>query len=99
MKKTLFIVLAIFLMFSLSGVSAQEKTKKEKRQKTSMMMQKNMTKKTDSTNVYPKKLMCPVMKMEAKKDINYTYKGKKYYFCCNDCLSKFKANPEKYSKK
>lgn len=26
------------------------------------------------------------------------YKGKTYYFCCPDCIGKFKQNPEKYAK-
>jgi len=26
------------------------------------------------------------------------YKGNRYYFCCPDCPTAFKANPEKYAK-
>jgi len=29
----------------------------------------------------------------------YKYKGKTYFFCSNECLEKFKKNPEKYIKK
>jgi len=25
-----------------------------------------------------------------------TYKGKQYYFCCEDCKQKFESDPEKY---
>ena len=33
----------------------------------------------------------------AKKDmIPYEYKGNTYYFCCQDCVDKFKADPDKY---
>ena len=99
MKKTVLVALALFFVFSISGVTAQEKTKAEKKEKTSMMMKKGTTKKVDSTSVSTEKLVCPVMNMEAKKEINYTYKGKKYYFCCKDCLAKFKANPKKYATK
>ena len=43
---------------------------------------------------------CPVLGTTmAKKDmIAYDYKGKTYYFCCSDCVTKFKADPEKYIK-
>jgi len=27
------------------------------------------------------------------------YKGKTYYFCCNNCPKAFEANPEKYASK
>lgn len=41
---------------------------------------------------------CPVLGTTmAKKDmIPYEYKGKTYYFCCESCVTKFKADPEKY---
>ena len=38
-----------------------------------------------------------VVKSEAKGPVNYD--GKDYYFCCNSCLKKFKANPEKFVSK
>jgi YHS domain-containing protein len=99
MKKALFLVLAVFFVFSLSEVTAQEKTKKGKKEKSSMVMKKDTTTRKGSLSVTNEKLICPVMNMDAKKEINYTYQGKKYYFCCKDCLEKFKANPEKYLKK
>jgi YHS domain-containing protein len=95
MKKTLFVVLALFFAFSLTQSFAQVKSKKDT---TTQVAKKDKTKKSDS-NVKGEKLICPVMNMEAKKEINYTYKGKKYYFCCKDCLAKFKANPKKYATK
>lgn len=33
------------------------------------------------------------------KKIYTEYKGKKVYFCCKECLEKFKAEPEKYLSK
>jgi YHS domain-containing protein len=39
---------------------------------------------------------CPVMGGAIDKAIFTEYKGKKVYFCCKDCVEKFKANPEKY---
>jgi YHS domain-containing protein len=44
--------------------------------------------------------MCPVMHdMKINKDVFTEYKGKKVYFCCNDCKAKFEADPEKYISK
>jgi YHS domain-containing protein len=41
--------------------------------------------------------MCPVMDgMKINPNVFVEYKGKKVYFCCNDCKGKFEANPEKY---
>ena len=39
---------------------------------------------------------CPVMGNPINKDIFIEYKGKKVYFCCPECIEKFKAEPEKY---
>ncbi len=39
---------------------------------------------------------CPVMGNPINKDLFVEYKGKKVYFCCPDCIEKFKAEPEKY---
>jgi len=34
-----------------------------------------------------------------RAEVTYEYKGKTYFFCSNECLEKFKKNPEKYVKK
>ena len=39
---------------------------------------------------------CPVMGGPINKDIFIDYKGKKVYFCCPGCESRFRENPEKY---
>lgn len=44
-------------------------------------------------------LTCPVSGETIEnpaKALRYTYKGKTYYFCCKDCLAKFKASPATY---
>mgnify|MGYP001566155610 CR=1 FL=1 len=43
--------------------------------------------------------ICPVMEMKIDKNVFVEYKGKKVYFCCPDCIDKFKAEPEKYAAK
>lgn len=41
---------------------------------------------------------CPVMDGNPiDKNVFTEYKGKKVYFCCQDCVAKFKAEPEKYA--
>jgi len=40
--------------------------------------------------------VCPVMGNPIDKNIYTEYKGKKVYFCCKACVTKFEADPEKY---
>jgi YHS domain-containing protein len=40
--------------------------------------------------------VCPVMAGPVNKDIFTEYKGKKVYFCCAGCKTKFEEAPEKY---
>ncbi|KKR57715.1 MAG: Heavy metal translocating P-type ATPase [Candidatus Curtissbacteria bacterium GW2011_GWA1_40_47] len=41
-------------------------------------------------------LVC-LMKVEKdEKAITYSYKGKTYYFCSENCREEFKQDPEKY---
>lgn len=39
---------------------------------------------------------CPIMGDPIDKNVFTTYEGKKVYFCCEDCIPKFKKNPGKY---
>jgi YHS domain-containing protein len=40
---------------------------------------------------------CPVMDGNPiDKNVFVEYKGKKVYFCCNECKAKFEADPERY---
>jgi Cu+-exporting ATPase len=41
---------------------------------------------------------CPVCGMDAKPEINTTYQGKTYNFCCAACKEKFEQNPQQYIK-
>ncbi len=44
--------------------------------------------------------ICPVMVGKPiNKNVFTVYKGKKVYFCCPGCDSKFKADPDKYISK
>ena len=39
---------------------------------------------------------CPVMGGSIDQAVFTEYQGKKVYFCCQECLDKFKAEPEQY---
>lgn len=45
------------------------------------------------------KASCPVSGGPAKETSSVEYKGKKVYFCCNNCPNAFKADKEKYAAK
>jgi YHS domain-containing protein len=42
---------------------------------------------------------CPVMGAPIDKNLFVEYEGKKVYFCCKGCETKFKENPEMYVSK
>lgn len=50
----------------------------------------------DVAAVAGEQTICPVMGGAINKNIFVEYKGKKVYFCCEDCKDKFEAEPEKY---
>jgi YHS domain-containing protein len=84
-------LLAVFLIVGTSfsfNTYAQEKTKEEKKENTTVEQ------KADSNQVF--NLVCPVSHEEADPQITYTYKGVTYALCCKRCLKKFKNDPEKY---
>lgn len=39
---------------------------------------------------------CPIMEKAIDKAVSTEYNGQKVYFCCPECIDKFKANPEQY---
>jgi YHS domain-containing protein len=45
--------------------------------------------------------ICPVSreKINEETKVVYSYKGKKYNFCCSTCVVEFKKDPEKYIKR
>ena len=42
---------------------------------------------------------CPVMGNDIDKKVYTDYKGRRIYFCCSSCKTKFAEDPEKYLKK
>ena len=59
---------------------------------------KTLVKEVDS-NLLAWNTVCPVSGEEIDPEgTRLEYSGKVYGFCCNGCISKFKKDPEKYSK-
>lgn len=90
----LFIALAI-----LNGCEKSEPTTSQ--QATNTMNQEMANKKTDANEMMQvasatEQTMCPVMNAPIDKNIYIEYEGKKVYFCCKGCETKFKENPEMY---
>jgi YHS domain-containing protein len=91
MKKlfvVLFIALFSFSMISLDVVTEDKKSGEDKKVEKKCCSEKALT--------------CPVMGHAIKdksKAVKYEHKGKTYYFCCEGCVKKFKADPAKYMKK
>jgi Cu+-exporting ATPase len=42
--------------------------------------------------------VCGMVVKEETAKATYEYHGKTYYFCSEECLNEFKADPEKYIK-
>ncbi len=42
---------------------------------------------------------CPVMGGKINEGVYSDYEGKRVYFCCGGCISKFQKDPAKYVKK
>ena len=43
--------------------------------------------------------ICPIMGLPIDKKLFVEHKGQKVYFCCQECVGKFKADPEKWAAK
>ncbi len=55
---------------------------------------------TKGNVVEPKpQTICPIMGGKINKAVYADYEGKRVYFCCGGCISKFQKDPAKYVKK
>lgn len=101
MKQFLIAIFTLIIGLSLTmGTYAQEKEKAEKKE-VIKEVQKEVTTSAEQKveKGKPVNSICPVSGEEIDQDITYTYSGKTYALCCNKCLKKFKADPEKYINK
>jgi YHS domain-containing protein len=96
MKDILFLVMILFLGAGLSlNTFAQEKSNDEKKEvKTEQTSDEAAVEEGKVFNT-----ICPVSHEEADPEITFEYKGKLYATCCNNCMKKLKADPEKYISK
>jgi YHS domain-containing protein len=76
---------------------AQAPTTKEIKETTAKAVEEGKKTATEAA-AQVEQTMCPVMDgMKINPNVFVEYKGKKVYFCCNDCKGKFEADPEKYT--
>jgi YHS domain-containing protein len=98
MRQSLFGIFTLFIGLSLTiGIYAQEKEKTEKKESTKEVqkeIQRTSAQKVDDGK--PVNTVCPVSGEDVDPEVIYVYNGKTYALCCNKCLKKFKADPEKY---
>ncbi|MDD5686632.1 MAG: cupredoxin domain-containing protein [Elusimicrobia bacterium] len=96
MKKFGIIVIILLSCFLTSNRVIAEMHHHEGSGEQKNKQEKKSAKKSPEKNVG----VCPVMPNEKASEKNsYIYKNKTYYFCCPDCLGKFKSDPEKYISK
>jgi YHS domain-containing protein len=85
----------LFLGVSFTFNSLAQGKSKDGKKETQTVEQKSNDKITvDSTKAF--NTICPVSTEDIDPEVTYTYKGKTYALCCNNCLKKFKKDPEKY---
>ena len=83
----------------LNGCEKTEPTTTEPATNTmnqEMAQQKPDTEGTMQVATTTEQTMCPIMNAPIDKNIFVEYEGKKVYFCCKGCETKFKENPEEY---
>ncbi len=110
MKKTMFI-LALVSLAILVGCKKKEEPAMPKAMDMSNMT-KDATAQAEKTAADAQKTAetavaavteqttCPVMEGNPiDKNVFVEYKGKKVYFCCDDCKAVFEKDPEKYISK
>ncbi|MBN2571869.1 MAG: YHS domain-containing protein [Ignavibacteriales bacterium] len=105
LRKSFYMVLAIMLISSLS-LSAQEdcKSKTSSCSSSCSTTCSTTTSHSDHGDVVESSgvqtawnSVCPVMGEPIPQGaVTYEYQGRIWAFCCQSCLDKFKADPEKY---
>ena len=106
MKTSTIILSTLAVVFALgfAGCKKKESTAAPAKEMTMKDMQMQAAKPAEDTNktettaaASVEQTMCPVMDgNKINKNVFVEYKGKKVYFCCEDCKAKFLAEPEKY---
>lgn len=88
------LALAVFAMsFTLSSIAFVQSNKSNTQKQTTQKAQ------TTKRTAAKQEVRCPVsgkVITDTKKAPKYAYRGKTYYFNCQNCLAEFKKNPQKY---
>ncbi|MCL6536742.1 MAG: YHS domain-containing protein [Armatimonadetes bacterium] len=88
------LALAVFAMsFTISSIAFVQSNKSNTQKQTTQKAQ------TAKRTAAKQEVRCPVSGKaitDTKKAPKYTYRGKTYYFNCQNCLAEFKKNPQKY---
>jgi YHS domain-containing protein len=88
------LAIAVFAMsFTLSSIAFVQSNKSNNQKQTTQKAQ------TTKRTAAKQEVRCPVsgkVITDTKKAPKYTYRGKTYYFNCQNCLAEFKKNPQKY---
>ncbi len=97
MRQFLFALSILFIGLNLTvGIYAQEKEKTEKKDTLKEIQKDQGTSVRIVEDGKPINTVCPVSGEDVDPKITYAYNGKTFAFCCNKCLKKFKADPQKY---
>ncbi|NQT89332.1 YHS domain-containing protein [bacterium] len=91
MSRTLAIVTALLLAIGLTACDKPKEPKAGEPKKPVVKQAKATEGKAQAT--------CPLMGGKIVKTIFADHDGKRVYFCCDSCIAKFKAEPEKFIKK
>ncbi len=99
MKKLSGVIILICIMGAFIVLTGCSKKKAEKSDESTNMHQHEAMQKDTQETSGKSQTTCPVMGNKIDKKIFADHNGKRVYFCCEDCLPKFKESPEKYIKK
>lgn len=89
---------AIGLLLIVIGCRNQQPAAQQLSQPASPVATTAAATSTQKITLAPDEAACPVLGTVLKKSmmIPVQHNGKTYYLCCQDCVPKFTADPEKY---
>jgi YHS domain-containing protein len=86
-------------IFSISNAQSKEPAKEKTKSGMQVMDHMNHEMNINEKEEKPWNEVCPVRGADVDTEVDIIkFNGKNYGFCCGGCDSKFKKNPEKYSK-
>jgi len=96
MKPILAIILLVF-MVSACGQEQKADTQARESEITEQAAEQPSGETVETTDAVPVNKYCMVVsEHEVDPKVTLEYEGTVYGFCCEDCIPKFKKDPEKY---